>query len=56
MSGLFLPLEFDVAVGLSVGKEYVLWKNGRLERDAIWRSELVHGRNRVLDWGPDSPG
>jgi len=44
LSGLFLPVEFRVRVCLSVclsvglfdGNEQVFWKNGSLDRDAVW--------------------
>jgi len=44
VSGLFLQVEFlRFSVGQSVcpsaGNDYVFWKNGGLDRDAVWGRE-----------------
>jgi len=39
----------------SVGNDREFWKNGRLDRDAIWGGGLGGPMNHVLDEIPDPP-
>ena len=44
-----------LSVGLSVGNELVLWKNGYLDRDAVWMVGLGEPKEYRIDGGPNPP-